>query len=50
VPGDPAKPAQSKAEEVMRPTWKGDWFGKGGGDNLFLASIVAIKADTGEWE
>jgi quinohemoprotein ethanol dehydrogenase len=85
VPGDPAKPAESKAEEVMRPTWKGEWFGKGGGgtlwnafsydpdldliylgvgngfpynhqmrspgggDNLFLASIVAIKADTGEY-
>jgi quinohemoprotein ethanol dehydrogenase len=85
VPGDPAKPAESKAEEVMRATWKGDWFGKGGGgtawnafsydaeldliyigvgngfpynqhmrspgggDNLFLASIVAVKADTGEY-
>lgn len=85
VPGDPAKPAENKAEEVMRPTWKGDWFGKGaggtawnafsydpeldlvyigvgngfpynqqmrspgGGDNLFLASIVAVKADTGEY-
>ena len=69
----------------MRPTWKGDWFGKGGGgtawnafsydpelnliylgvgngfpynqqlrspgggDNLFLASIVAVNADTGEY-
>jgi quinohemoprotein ethanol dehydrogenase len=85
TPGDPSKPAQSKAEEVMRPTWKGDWFGKGaggtawnafsydpeldliyigvgngypynhklrspgGGDNLFLASVVAVKADTGEY-
>lgn len=90
VPGDPSTPAESKAEEVMRPTWKGDWFGKngqrnggggtawnafsydaelgliyigvgngfpynqtmrspGGGDNLFLASIVAVKADTGEY-
>jgi quinohemoprotein ethanol dehydrogenase len=85
VPGDPSKPAANKAEEVMRPTWKGDWFGKGGGgtawnafsydpdldliyigvgngfpynqhlrspgggDNLFLASIVAVKADTGEY-
>ncbi len=85
VPGDPSQPADSKAEEVMRPTWKGDWFGKGGGgtlwnafsydeeldliylgvgngfpynhqlrspgggDNLFLASIVAVKADTGEY-
>jgi quinohemoprotein ethanol dehydrogenase len=85
VPGDPSKPAASKAEEVMRPTWKGDWFGKGGGgtawnafsydaeldliylgvgngfpynqqlrspgggDNLFLASIVAVRADTGEY-
>jgi len=85
VPGDPTKPAESKAEAVMRPTWKGEWFGKGGGgtawnafsydaeldliylgvgngypynqqlrspgggDNLFLASIVAVKADTGEY-
>jgi quinohemoprotein ethanol dehydrogenase len=85
VPGDPSRPAATKAEEVMRPTWKGDWFGKGGGgtawnafsydaeldliylgvgngfpynqhlrspgggDNLFLASIVAVKADTGEY-
>lgn len=85
VPGDPSKPAENKAEEVMRPTWKGEWFGKGGGgtlwnafsydaeldliylgvgngfpynhhmrspgggDNLFLASIVAVKADTGEY-
>jgi quinohemoprotein ethanol dehydrogenase len=85
VPGDPSKPAETKAEQVMRPTWKGDWYGKGGGgtawnafsydpqldlvylgvgngfpynqqlrspgggDNLFLASIVAVKADTGEY-
>ncbi len=85
VPGDPSKPADSRAETVMRPTWKGDWFGKGGGgtawnafsydgeldliylgvgngfpynqqlrspgggDNLFLSSIVAVHADTGEY-
>jgi len=85
TPGDPSKPALTKAEQVMRPTWKGDWFGKGGGgtawnafsydpelnliylgvgngypynqamrspgggDNLFLASIVAVNADTGEY-
>jgi quinohemoprotein ethanol dehydrogenase len=85
VPGDPSKPAENKAEEVMRPTWKGDWYGKGGGgtawnafsydpdlsliyigvgngfpynqtlrspgggDNLFLSSIVAVKAETGEY-
>lgn len=85
VPGDPSKPAANRAEEVMRPTWKGDWYGKGGGgtawnafsydeelnliylgvgngfpynqqlrspgggDNLFLASIVAVNADTGEY-
>jgi quinohemoprotein ethanol dehydrogenase len=85
VPGDPSKAAETKAEQVMRPTWKGDWFGKGGGgtawnafsydpelnliylgvgngypynqqlrspgggDNLFLASIVAVNADTGEY-
>ncbi len=85
VPDDPSKPAANKAEEVMRPTWKGDWFGKGGGgtmwnafsydrdlnliylgvgngypygqslrspgggDNLFLASVVAVNADTGDY-
>ncbi|MCK9564092.1 MAG: PQQ-binding-like beta-propeller repeat protein, partial [Bacteroidales bacterium] len=85
VPGDPSQPAESKAEEIMRATWKGDWYGKGGGgtawhgfshdeelgliyigvgngfpynhlmrspgggDNLFLASVVAVEADTGEY-
>lgn len=85
VPGDPSLPAENKAEEVMRSTWKGDWFGRGGGgtawnafsydeeldliyigvgngfpynqqlrspgggDNLFLASVVAVRADTGEY-
>lgn len=85
VPGDPSQPAQDKAEEVMRATWQGDWYGRGGGgtmwhafsyddelnliylgvgngfpynhrmrspgggDNLFLASIVAVDADTGEY-
>ncbi|MFV8818603.1 PQQ-dependent dehydrogenase, methanol/ethanol family [Haliea sp. E17] len=85
TPGDPNSPATSKAEEMMRATWNGDWYGKGGGgtawnafsydaeldllylgvgngfpynhlmrspgggDNLFLASIVAVKPDTGEY-
>ena len=85
VPGDPSKPADTRAEQIERPTWKGDWFGKGGGgtawnafsydpklnliylgigngfpynpamrspgggDNLFLASIVAVNADTGAY-
>lgn len=85
VPGDPSLPPENKAEEIMRPTWKGDWYGKGGGgtawhgfsydeeldliyigvgngfpynhlmrspgggDNLFLASVVAVEADTGEY-
>ena len=85
VPGDPSQPPGNAAEAVMRPTWKGDWYGHsgggtawnafsydaelnliylgvgngfpynqqlrspGGGDNLFLASIVAVKADTGEY-
>lgn len=85
VPGDPSLPAENRAEEVMRATWLGDWYGKGGGgtlwhafsyddelnllylgvgngfpynhrmrspgggDNLFLASIVAVDADTGEY-
>lgn len=86
TPGDPSKPATTKAEQVMRPTWKGDWYGKGGGgtmwnafsydpetnllylgvgngfpynsklrspgggDNLFLASIVAVDAATGDYK
>ena len=86
VPGDPAKPAESKALEMAAKTWdpKRDasgggggnawdgiaydpktnlvFFGTGngapwnsayrspsGGDNLFLASIVAVNADTGEY-
>ncbi|EJU11949.1 alcohol dehydrogenase [Sphingomonas sp. LH128] len=91
VPSDPSKPAESKADAVARPTWKGDWYGTdakrvggggtawnafsydpelnliyigvgngfpyaqakrspGGGDNLFLASIVAVDANTGEYK
>jgi len=85
VPGDPARPFESKALEMAAKTWKGnDWklgnggnawdaisydpelnlvyFGTangapwalgsrspGGGDNLFIASIVAVNADTGEY-
>ncbi|GIX31748.1 MAG: hypothetical protein KatS3mg124_2220 [Porticoccaceae bacterium] len=85
VPGDPSRPPESRAEALMRATWKGDWYGAGGGgtawhafsydpeldllyigvgngfpynqalrspgggDNLFLASIVAVRADTGEY-
>jgi len=83
VPGDPAKPQESKALERALPTWKGGrwWeFGGGGtvwdalaydpaldllyvgtgnggpwtpalrsaGDNLYLASILALRPDTGE--
>ena len=85
VPGDPSLPAASRAEEIARPTWLGDWYGRGGGgtawnafsydaeldlmyigvgngfpyaqhlrspgggDNLFLSSIVAVDADTGDY-
>ncbi|MBH0114571.1 PQQ-binding-like beta-propeller repeat protein [Novosphingobium sp. YJ-S2-02] len=85
VPGDPSQPAESRAMEIAAPTWKGDWYGKGGGgtawnafsydpalnlvyigvgngfpyahrkrspgggDNLFLASIVAVDAETGAY-
>jgi quinohemoprotein ethanol dehydrogenase len=86
VPGDPAQPAESKAMEMAKATWKGDSYWKlggggtawdsmaydpdldllyvgtgngstwnrkvrspGGGDNLFLSSIVAIKPDSGEY-
>jgi quinohemoprotein ethanol dehydrogenase len=86
VPGDPAKPYESKALEMAAKSWdpKRDWssggggnawdgiaydpktnlvfFGTGngapwnsayrspsGGDNLFLASIVAVNADSGEY-
>jgi len=86
VPGDPAKPYESKALEMAAKTWdpKRDWSGGGGGnawdgiaydpktnlvffgtgngapwnsayrspsggDNLFIASIVAVHADSGEY-
>ena len=85
VPGDPSQPAENRAMEIAAPTWKGDWYGKGGGgtawnafsydpalnlvyigvgngfpyahrkrspgggDNLFLASIVAVDADSGAY-
>jgi quinohemoprotein ethanol dehydrogenase len=86
VPGDPAKPYESKALEMAAKTWdpKHDWNGGGGGnawdgiaydpktnlvffgtgngapwnsayrspaggDNLFIASIVAVNADSGEY-
>ncbi len=86
VPGDPAKPYESKALEMAAKTWdphrdvtRGGggnawdaiaydpkthlvYFGTGngapwnsnyrspsGGDNLFIASIVAVNADTGEY-
>ncbi len=31
APAIPNSPATSKAEEMMRATWNGDWYGKGGG-------------------
>ncbi len=86
VPGDSAKPAQSKAMEMAAKTWDPHrdfngggggnawdgiaydpktnlvYFGTGngapwnsarrspsGGDNLFIASIVAVNADSGEY-
>ena len=86
VPGDPSKPAESKAMEMARKTWFGDQYWKQGGggtvwdsmaydpeldllyigvgnaslwnhqarsqgkgDNLFVASIVAIRPDTGDY-
>jgi len=83
VPGDPAKPQESKALERALPTWqRGEWwkFGGGGtvwdsmaydpaldllyvgtgnggpwtqslrgsGDNLYIASILALRPETGE--
>src|SRR5665213_1078382 len=86
VPGDPAKPYESKALEMAAKTWdrNHDWTAGGGGnawdgigyeskrnlvyvgtsngapwnrrqrspsggDNLFIASIIALRADTGEY-
>ena len=83
VPGDPAKPQESKALERALPTWQGgEWWKYGGGgtvwdsmafdpeldllyvgtgnggpwlqklrgtgDNLYVASILALRPDTGE--
>jgi len=86
VPGNPAKPFESKAMEMAAATWQGgEWWlvggggtvwdsmafdpeldllyigvgngapwsrrlrTPGGGDNLFLSSIVALRPDTGEY-
>jgi len=88
VPGNPAEPATTDVERLMRSTWNGWYEGgeriggggtawnafsydpelnliylgigngypyahlkrsPGGGDNLFLASIVAVDAGTGEY-
>ena len=86
VPGDPSKPAENKAMEMAKATWKGDKYWKfggggtawdamaydpdldllyigtgngspwnrsvrspGGGDNLFLSSIVALRPDSGDY-
>ncbi len=84
VPGDPAKPFESKAMEDAAKTWMGEWWkyggggtawdamaydpelkllfigtgngspwnreirSPGGGDNLYLSSIVALNPDNGE--
>ena len=84
VPGDPAKPFESKAMEEAAKTWTGEWWkyggggtawnamaydpelkllyigtgngspwnreerSPGGGDNLYLSSIVALNPDNGE--
>ncbi|HEB89631.1 MAG TPA: PQQ-dependent dehydrogenase, methanol/ethanol family [Deltaproteobacteria bacterium] len=83
VPGDPAKPFESKALEEAARTWKGEWWklggggtvwdsmaydpdldllyvgtgngtpwvqkhrSPGGGDNLYLSSILALDPDDG---
>ena len=85
IPGDPRRPPENRAMQIAAPTWRGDWYGHGGGgtawnafshdpalnmiylgvgngfpynqalrspgggDNLFLASIVAVDATTGEY-
>jgi quinohemoprotein ethanol dehydrogenase len=84
VPGDPAKPFESKAMEAAAKTWTGEWWkyggggtawdamaydpdlkllyvgtgngspwdrqyrSPGGGDNLYLSSIVALNPANGE--
>lgn len=83
VPGDPAKPFESKEMELAAKTWTGEWYkyggggtvwdamaydpelkllyigtgngspwnriyrSPGGGDNLFLSSIIAIHVENG---
>lgn len=85
VPGDPSKPQESPALEKALPTWKGNWWERGGGgnvwdaitydpetdlvyfgtsngaptslakrspgggDNLYVASLVALHASTGDY-
>jgi PQQ-dependent dehydrogenase (methanol/ethanol family) len=84
VPGDPARPFESKAMERAAKTWSGEWWkmggggtawdsmaydpeldllyvgtgngspwnqeirSPGGGDNLYLSSILALRPDTGD--
>src|SRR3989304_1022962 len=48
-----ARNSESFASITRQPTTRAPWNQKyrdpGGGDNLFLASIIALKADTGEY-
>jgi quinohemoprotein ethanol dehydrogenase len=49
VPGDPAQPASTRAEEIMRPTRKGDWFGVGGGGTVWNAMSYDPDSTSSIW-
>src|SRR5215217_321282 len=52
VPGEKAVDgaASDEAMKLARPTWNGKfWEVGGGGANLFLSSVVALKPDTGAY-
>lgn len=50
MPGNPADGFESEAMEMAAKTWNGEWWKFGGGNNLFLCSIVALDADTGDYK
>jgi quinohemoprotein ethanol dehydrogenase len=49
VPGDPSKGFEDESMAAASKTWAGQYWKVGGGDNLYLSSVVALNADTGKY-